>query len=348
MKGDYSALKYAHILKTAAENTQPNMNETLKQINKFTRRPLTEDEVFIFSVILCDNEIDRDFEQFSDNSLYTLKSLFLGKTGVFDHVPTGSNQTARIFFTDVITDSCKKNSTGQPYKYLLAKAYMVKSSKNKDLILEIDAGIKKEISVGCAIKSKICSICGANHKINPCSHTPGKTYNVNGLKSTCYLTLEQPLDAYEWSFVAVPAQVNAGVIKNFKNPTATNLNTITTCNIEKIKKQLETTQTSCFISAASATYLTKYISKLEANSATANEFIADLKNSVYKMLTVSQPILTSSAIKNIVNNLTYSELKELKFNLIKELNQTHTSPQLTPIEQTSVEPNLDENNMFKI
>ena len=37
------------------------MNKTtLDKINKFTRRELTEDELYTFSVILCDNEIDRD------------------------------------------------------------------------------------------------------------------------------------------------------------------------------------------------------------------------------------------------------------------------------------------------
>ena len=31
----------------------------------------------------------------------------------------------------------------------------------------------------------------------------------------CYFTLKAPTDAYEWSFVAVPAQRKAGVMKSF-------------------------------------------------------------------------------------------------------------------------------------
>jgi hypothetical protein len=31
----------------------------------------------------------------------------------------------------------------------------------------------------------------------------------------CFTELKGPLDAYEWSFVAVPAQRNAGVVKRF-------------------------------------------------------------------------------------------------------------------------------------
>jgi hypothetical protein len=50
--------------------------EKLKLLNQFTRRELTEEEVYIFDVILCDNEIDRDFEKFSLSALKTLQELF--------------------------------------------------------------------------------------------------------------------------------------------------------------------------------------------------------------------------------------------------------------------------------
>ena len=44
------------------------VDETLLcQLNKFTRRELSEDEVYIFDVILCDNDIDRQNEAFSDD-----------------------------------------------------------------------------------------------------------------------------------------------------------------------------------------------------------------------------------------------------------------------------------------
>lgn len=38
----------------------------LDLINNYTRRKLSKDEVYIFSVVLCDNEVDREFEKFSD------------------------------------------------------------------------------------------------------------------------------------------------------------------------------------------------------------------------------------------------------------------------------------------
>ena len=41
------------------------LKSELEQINKYTRRELKEDEVYVFPVVLCDNEIDRDGERFS-------------------------------------------------------------------------------------------------------------------------------------------------------------------------------------------------------------------------------------------------------------------------------------------
>ena len=88
-------------------------NIILDKINKFTRRKLNEDEVYVFSVILCDNDIDRDCERFSDSALVTLKERFIGKTGIFDHDATTVNQNARIFDTELVTDSSRTTRNGE-------------------------------------------------------------------------------------------------------------------------------------------------------------------------------------------------------------------------------------------
>ena len=135
----------------------------------------------------------------------------MGKTGIFDHNMKSKDQTARIYAAQVLTDETRKTADGEVYTYILAKAYTVRTEKNKDLIAEIDAGIKKETSVGCSVKEIKCSICGKDIKTQGCEHRKGKVY---GGKLCCYL-LNDPADAYEWSFVAVPAQKNAGIVKSF-------------------------------------------------------------------------------------------------------------------------------------
>lgn len=181
----------------------------LEKINRFTRRPFTEEEVYAFPVVLCDNDIDRDYERFSDSALETLAESFIGKTGISDHNPAVSNQNARIFDTEVITDNTRFTKNGEPYKYLKANAYMVRTGENADMISEIEGGIKKEVSISCSAASRKCSICGMDKAISGCAHIKGKIYN----NKMCHIILDDITDSYEWSFVAVPAQVNAGVTK---------------------------------------------------------------------------------------------------------------------------------------
>lgn len=186
-------------------------NKQLEKINKFTRRELSADEVYVFSVILCDNDIDRDSERFSDEALCELQKLFIGKTGIFDHDPKTSNQSARIFDTELVEDGSRTTKNGEPYKYLKASVYMVRTDENRTLIAEIDGGIKKEVSISCTASQKSCSICGCDKSKTSCAHVKGKMYNGR----LCHTVLGGITDAYEWSFVAVPAQVNAGVTKRF-------------------------------------------------------------------------------------------------------------------------------------
>lgn len=205
--------------------------DKLEKINKFTRRPLEEDEIYTFDVILCDNKTDRDGEKFSDNALNQMKELFVGKTGIFDHNPKGENQTARIFDTEIVSDE-----TG--YKCLKANCYMVRTSSNSDLILEIDGGIKKEVSVSCSCSKRICSICGKDSFKSPCIHKNGQFY---GNKKCCFI-LDNVTDAYEWSFVAVPAQKNAGVTKKFSEiksfSDGNEMDNMLEKSIESIKKDI--------------------------------------------------------------------------------------------------------------
>ncbi len=178
--------------------------EELEKINTYAQTKLGAEDVFTFGVILCNDQPDRDNERFSKGALEKLAELFVGKTGVFDHDPKGSLQTARIFDCAVESDP----ETGE--NRLRAKAYMVKTNGNADLIAEIKGGIKKEVSVSCSVAKKVCSVCGADVLSDPCMHIKGHEYGGE----VCVHILDEPTDAYEWSFVAVPAQRGAGVTKS--------------------------------------------------------------------------------------------------------------------------------------
>lgn len=186
-----------------------NIREELTDINRFAKTALTEEQVYAFSVRLCDNEVDRDLERFDTAALERLGELFLGKSGVFDHQWTARGQTARIYRTEVVREPSRVTAAGDPYCWLKGWAYLLRTEKNAELIAEIEGGIKKEVSVGCSVAKRICSVCGAEE--GACRHVRGQLYGDR----LCFTELKDPTDAYEWSFVAVPAQREAGVVKHF-------------------------------------------------------------------------------------------------------------------------------------
>ena len=185
---------------------------TLDKINALTRRDFKPEELYTFPVTLCHNDIDRDFERFSDDALDKMAELFVGTTIIENHDPDTRNQVARLYDTEVISEPETLTRDGRPYRYLKGYAYMVRTDSNADLITEIDAGIRKEVSVGCNAAVRKCSVCGKQISYdNPCEHRKGQEYDGQ----ICCHVLDEINDAYELSFVAVPAQVGAGVTKQY-------------------------------------------------------------------------------------------------------------------------------------
>ena len=173
--------------------------QQLERINGLAKGTLTQEQVYVFSVRLCDDQVDRDFERFDTEALPELARLFIGKSGIVDHKWSAGGQLARIFETEVLQE--------EGVGYIKAWAYIRRGGPGDEWIADIEAGIKKEVSVGCSMGSSVCSICGGEY--GSCGHRKGEYYDGQ----LCCAILREPVDAYEFSFVAVPAQREAGVLK---------------------------------------------------------------------------------------------------------------------------------------
>lgn len=243
--------------------------EELKHINAMSRKELKAEEVYAFCVRLCDNEVDRDGERFPAETLRELAGLFVGKSGIFDHQWSAREQVARIYRTELVQDESAVTAVGEPYCYLKGYAYMMRTEKNADLIAEIEGGIKKEVSVGCAVTEKRCSICGGDRAGDGCGHVNGRRYGGK----LCCTELVGATDAYEWSFVAVPAQVNAGVIK---------------------------------------TAGTGDQARLEREAAMGRRYLKKLREDVVRLGGLAEPELDQGTMKSIAERLEERELLSLK------------------------------------
>ena len=282
--------------------------EEMEKINRYTRREYKPEEVYAFSLVLCDNEIDRDFERFSVASLHALRELFLGKTCILDHERKSVNQTARIFDTAVEEEPGRVTRAGEPYTRLTARAYLPKTEKTSGTIELIESGMLKEVSISCAVRRSVCSICGKED----CAHQRGAEY---GGKLCCRI-LEEPTDAYECSFVAVPAQREAGVRKGYAQ-------------------------------TAPDAALMQRISELEEKAAWGERYCEEIKRNILKYSGVAQPEVPKNILKTALEGLSLGDLAELS-RAYEKLAQKRLplTPQLAPRRETDGE--AKENGAYQI
>ncbi len=307
----------------------------MEKINRLSRKKLEKNEVYVFNITLCDNEIDRDFDVFSEKSLTELGKLFIGKTGISDHSMRSGDQTARIYTTWIEKTPGKLTSYGAEYVALKAGAYMVRTKRNEDLIKEIDAGIKKEVSVGCSVSKSICSVCGKDMMHEGCEHIKGKTY----AGKTCYSTLTDPTDAYEWSFVAVPAQREAGVTKAFKTKDKEEK------GLDNVKEFFKSQSGSVNVTKAQSESIVRYIESLEKLCEDGKMYRNDLISQVKSLALITMPQVGEETFDSVCKAMKTEEIKRLKDGLMKV--KSKSLP--TVVQLASSEENVIENyNEYKI
>ncbi|MCH5352361.1 MAG: hypothetical protein J1E06_02715 [Acutalibacter sp.] len=295
--------------------------EEMEKINRYTRREYKPEEVYTFSLILCDNEIDRDFERFSAAALSKLQELFLGKTCILDHERKSANQTARIYDTALEREESRITRAGEPYVRLTAKAYLPKTEKNRETVELIESGILKEVSISCAVKKSVCGICGKES----CSHQKGREYGGK----LCSRILEEPTDAYECSFVAVPAQREAGVRKSWKDPAG-----MADEGLEKLSAAGE----QVTLTAEEARSLRDKLRTLTEQAVWGQGYQASLQADILKYSRLIQPEVPEDVMKTAIQHLSLEELTRLgKAYAMMTQRVLPLRPQLAPSEKTAKE-----------
>lgn len=267
---------------------EPALAAELEAVNAWTKTPLRLEEVYLFAVRLCDNQVDRDGEFFDRAALEQLAPLFHGKSGIFDHAWSAKNQTARIYKTEVISEPGVVPESGESACYLKGYAYMLRSEGNQELIAEIEGGIKKEVSVSCAVSKRLCSICGneIGDRVH-CSHVAGQVYEDR----RCVVRLADPTDAFEWSFVAVPAQKKSGVVKAMKGQEEKGM----TVSWEELPLGLQ-----------------EEVKALQKEAAWGRRYVEQLRNEVLRLGRMARKSFSPALLSSMVAHLEEAELLALK------------------------------------
>lgn len=164
----------------------------LKEINRYTLRPLTADEYVVFTLDLCHNQIDRHFSCFPEDELEVIHKKVPGRPLMERHDLQGSLPRGTFF-----------HSTLHRQGDILSvrpKVYVLRLEENRNFIANIEGGIYRETSIGFSFSFPECSIC--NRDIRRCIHVPGEKYEG----SLCYYRMRGVQDVLEGSVVACGSQ----------------------------------------------------------------------------------------------------------------------------------------------
>lgn len=188
--------------------TTPSL-EDFELIKKFLKSDdITAEHIFVYPIRLCDTATDRDNEQLTLQALESIKSLVVGKAGIKNHDWNSNNIHSRIYKAEI--------EEIEGVMCLVGYAYTMDTEGNKELIEGIKSGLLQEVSIG----------------FNATSYTMLE----DGVRQ-----IDDVEDVYEWSFVAVPAQRNAGVIKSYEdNKCKEGVKDMTLEELQAKVKELET------------------------------------------------------------------------------------------------------------
>ena len=138
-----------------------------------------------------------------------------------------------------------------------------------------------------------------------CDHSRGKRYSGR----LCFAELSEPTDAYEWSFVAVPAQRGAGVTKSFDNEK------YQAGNVIEIIKNADG---AVSLSASQVESLKEFAKRLENFESDARAYREELLSEIKKYAHILVPQVAGELVSGCVRNLETDELKIFSESLKKQ------------------------------
>ena len=201
-------LKQIHLVSTKSAHGEPESGD-LALINNYTMREHASDELYVRTMYLAHNGIDRDREVISQDLMDDFVRTLPGK-GLFVKHPMSYDGDSgpgegRFFKANKVTmsqDEARQVLREPNLKFiddsdailLEASFYMARTDENKNLIAKIDAGVAGDVSIG----------------FSSSRSTPVKDEYENVIADM----LNSPGQAYEGSLVWLGAQPGARIVKS--------------------------------------------------------------------------------------------------------------------------------------
>ena len=161
-----------------------------------------------------------------------------------------------------------------------------------------------------------------------CGHIRGEVYN----NKLCHCILSDITDAYEWSFVAIPAQVNAGVTKGFGKSYA---------DVQDIIKAVRN-GTCVRLTKEQSAELGSYIATLEKQAEDGKVYRRNLIDEVVKFAVISMPEIDGDSIRRMCQPTDINELVKIRDAFRHKASEIiPLSPQLKAKKENTIKNNSD-------
>lgn len=161
-------------------------------VNRYALRPLEAGEYAVFTLDLCNNQIDRHHSRFPEDELETINALTPGRPLMERHDVRGTLPRGTFFQSRLHRED--------GYVSVRPDVYVLKTEANRDFILNIEGGVYRETSIGFSFQRPECSICGED--LRTCAHVPGQRYT----SGVCHFVMRGVQEVLEGSVVASGSQ----------------------------------------------------------------------------------------------------------------------------------------------
>lgn len=174
--------------------------QILNEVNKFTLRPLSRDEFAVFTLDLCNNQVDAHYSRFPQEELEAINGMVPGRPFMERHDTRGTLPRGTFFRSRL------HREPDHDYVSVRPDVYVLWTEENEDLIANIEGGVYRATSIGFSFLHPECSIC--HEDIRTCDHIPGRTYG----EDMCHYIMRDVVSVLEGSVVFSASQGTGFVV----------------------------------------------------------------------------------------------------------------------------------------
>ena len=176
----------------AVTDTDADAGQRMEAVNRYALRPLQPEEIAVFTLDLCNNQVDRHHSRFPEEELERVNALTPGRPLMERHDMAGTLPRGTFFRSRLHREGERVS--------VRPEVYVLRSEGNRDFILNIEGGVYRETSIGFSFRRPECSVCGRDLRV--CAHVPGRSYGGK----TCHFVMRGVMEVLEGSVVPAGSQ----------------------------------------------------------------------------------------------------------------------------------------------